>query len=177
MKRAFVYRWRNQLTREWYIGYHVGTERDGYICSSRLARPRIESQKGWQRKILKWGTKSEMVALERRLLTRLQARTNPRSLNQHNGNGHVSTGRSRGSTKKIRPPELLQMIRQVTGRDFIDLLAESYWSAILAGDRRSVEKYHKMFEHNWGPLWFETLGVSDGLTMLTEIKSKKTVSN
>lgn len=168
MKQAFVYRWRNQLTREWYIGYHVGTESDGYICSSRLARPRIESQKGWQRKILKWGTKSEMVALERRLLTRLQARTNPRSLNQHNGNGHVNTGRPRGSTGKIRPQKLLQMIRQVTGRDFIDLLAEGYWSAVLAGDKKLVEKYHKMFEKAWGPLWFEKLGVREVLSKITE---------
>lgn len=84
--RAFVYRWRNLRTREWYIGYHCGTESDGYICSSSIALPLIRAQPHeWQRRILRWGTKAEMVALEHRLLKRLRAKTNPRSLNRSNG--------------------------------------------------------------------------------------------
>ena len=95
---AFVYRWRNQKTREWYIGYHKGTADDGYICSSRIARPRIQREPTlWTRKILRWGSHREMIELERRLLTRLQARTNPLSLNRSNGNGTEFAGRLPGT--------------------------------------------------------------------------------
>jgi len=83
---SFVYRWRNSVTRQWYIGYHKGTDADGYICSSKTARPQIlANPEQWQRRILRRGTKREMVALEHRLLKRLRAKSNPRSLNRSNG--------------------------------------------------------------------------------------------
>lgn len=95
---SFVYRWRNSRTRQWYIGYHKGSDQDGYICSSETARPEItKNQHEWSRKILRRGTKEQMVELERRLLKKLQARTNPQSLNLHNGNGQVAGGRKKGS--------------------------------------------------------------------------------
>jgi hypothetical protein len=87
-KAAFVYRWRNTLTKEWYVGYHCGTADDGYICSSDVAKPRILNETGqWQRRILRWGDPMDMLQLERRILTRLNARDNARSLNRNNGNG------------------------------------------------------------------------------------------
>jgi hypothetical protein len=83
MKEAFVYRWREISTNKWYVGYHKGTADDGYICSSKIAKPLIQSNpNNWQRKILRWGTKKEMVALERRILVALKARTNPNSYNR-----------------------------------------------------------------------------------------------
>ena len=86
MSEAFVYRWRNTHTREWYIGYHKGTDTDGYICSSESALPRIESATDqWCRKILRRGSKQQMAALEHSILKKLQAKNNPRSLNRSNG--------------------------------------------------------------------------------------------
>jgi hypothetical protein len=83
---SFVYRWRNTQTRQWYIGYHKGSEHDGYICSSETVKPLIQRDPAqWQRKILRTGTKQEMVALEHKILKQLQARKNPRSLNLTNG--------------------------------------------------------------------------------------------
>ena len=86
MSEAFVYRWRNRHTRMWYIGYHKGTDTDGYICSSESALPLIESSPDeWCRKILRWGTKQQMAALEHRILKKLDAKNNPQSLNRSNG--------------------------------------------------------------------------------------------
>lgn len=83
---SFVYRWRERATNKWYIGYHKGTADDGYICSSDTVLPMIQSNPtGWTRKILRTGTRKEMVALEHRLLRRLQAKTNSQSYNRSNG--------------------------------------------------------------------------------------------
>jgi hypothetical protein len=85
MNEAFVYRWR-RLDGSWYIGYHKGTPDDGYICSSDYAKPDIqENPENWSRKILRFGTKKAMLALERRILTKLNARENPKSFNRSNG--------------------------------------------------------------------------------------------
>jgi len=95
--QAFVYRWRNTITRQWYIGYHKGSEDDGYICSSVIAKPIIEHNLNeWTRKVLRRGTHKEMVDLERNLLTKLQARTNSKSYNRCNGNGTCYGGRTKG---------------------------------------------------------------------------------
>ena len=37
-KYGFVYIWRDRKHKRYYIGSHWGTERDGYICSSRWMR-------------------------------------------------------------------------------------------------------------------------------------------
>jgi len=86
MKEAFVYRWRNTQTKQWYVGYHKGTPDDGYICSSIIARPLIASNPTeWSRKILRFGSKQEMIGLERRILKGLNAKNNSFSLNRSNG--------------------------------------------------------------------------------------------
>lgn len=128
MAEAFVYRWRDTLSRGWYIGYHKGTADDGYLCSSRTVKPQIQQDPDrWQRRILRWGTKQEMAALERRLLKRLQARTNPRSYNFHNGLGVPAGVPSRAD---------------VLGYDLntmtADQIAQHYQQEILTGqlDRR-----------------------------------------
>jgi len=86
MSEAFVYRWRNASTGLWYVGYHKGSESDGYICSSELARPMIQHNPDqWVRKILRRGSKQQMVASEHSILKKLNAKNNPSSLNRSNG--------------------------------------------------------------------------------------------
>ena len=176
MTLSFVYRWRNDSTREWYVGYHTGSADDGYICSSRTARPRITTESGWHRRILRWGTKAAMIELERRILTRLDARRNPKSLNLHNGNGHIGTGRPRRRITKFSADQMFAAIKQASGRDYYELLAENYWQCVLAGDQDQILKYHKMFARNWGPLWFERLGLANQVKRLTDFKSKPKIS-
>lgn len=102
--QAFVYRWREKTTRMWYIGYHKGNSDDGYICSSKIVKPKIKiNPNNWERKILRSGSKEEMIKLEKRLLKLLNARDNIKSYNKHNGNGHSKLGRLKGSKNNLGP--------------------------------------------------------------------------
>ena len=67
---AFVYEWTNTLGKR-YIGYHLGSTNDGYITSSKSdefwndwKNPDVT----WNRKIIAVGSKTDMLALERKLL-------------------------------------------------------------------------------------------------------------
>jgi hypothetical protein len=68
---SFVYRWTNLTLNKIYIGWHKGTEDDGYICSSASAQfwndfnnPNYR----WQREILHKGTMPECQLVESQLL-------------------------------------------------------------------------------------------------------------
>jgi len=93
--QAFVYRWTNRQTGQWYIGSRTAQgchPEDGYICSSRRLLPLIESnQPNWHREILCVGEPQDMIELECRLLESLDAKNDPLSYNQHNGDGKFTT--------------------------------------------------------------------------------------
>ncbi len=88
---AYVYKWTELSTRRWYIGSrtkHGCNPADGYICSSRIVKPLIESnQTNWIRTVLCIGHAVDMLALETALLTLVDAKNDPLSYNQHNGDG------------------------------------------------------------------------------------------
>jgi hypothetical protein len=66
---SFVYIWTNNSTGKKYVGYHKGTETDGYVCSSK-------NQKFWDdykagvltRKIVFYGTMQECIELESKII-------------------------------------------------------------------------------------------------------------
>jgi hypothetical protein len=122
-QEAFVYRWREHATGKWYIGYHKGSPQDGYICSSQIVKPLIQARPAqWSRRILRFGTRQQMVALEHRILKRLDARRNPSSYNQTNG-----------------AQDLYQLSRwEQLGYDFTQMtskeIAKKYQEEILTGD-------------------------------------------
>lgn len=88
---AYVYKWTELSTGRWYIGSrtkHGCNPADGYICSSRIVKPLIESnQTNWSRTVLCIGHAVDMLALETALLTLVDAKNDPLSYNQHNGDG------------------------------------------------------------------------------------------
>jgi len=50
---AFLYRWVNKDTKEYYIGVHEGEEEDGYIASSSSFLEKYNTAKDrWERKIV-----------------------------------------------------------------------------------------------------------------------------
>lgn len=68
---AFVYIWKNLSNNNVYIGYHKGTQDDGYICSSASERfwndfnnPLME----WKREIVFVGNQDECLEYEQNLL-------------------------------------------------------------------------------------------------------------
>jgi hypothetical protein len=93
--QAFVYKWTHQPTLRWYIGSRTAQgchPADGYICSSRRVRPLVESAHNeWTRTIIATGNPVDMLELETVLLELFDAKNDPRSYNQHNGDGQFTT--------------------------------------------------------------------------------------
>lgn len=64
---SFVYRWFNNINQKSYIGYHKGTETDGYVCSSSSElfwEDFNNSNFIWKREILFRGSQNECVLKE-----------------------------------------------------------------------------------------------------------------
>lgn len=105
---AFVYKWTHIPTGKWYIGSRTKkgcSPTDGYICSSRTIKPMIvENQTEWVRTILCIGHPEDMLALEARYLTVLDAKHDPMSFNMHNGDGKFTTAGKTAWNKGIKRP-------------------------------------------------------------------------
>lgn len=95
MTIAYIYKWIHLPTSKWYIGVRTKNgchPDDGYICSSKIVKPLIESSPTeWQREILYTGTPDEMLKLESCILTDLDAKNNINSYNLQNGDGNFTT--------------------------------------------------------------------------------------
>ena len=95
MTIAYIYKWIHLPTSKWYIGVRTKNgchPDDGYICSSKIVKPLIESSPTeWQREILYTGTPDEMLKLESCILTDLDAKNNVNSYNLQNGDGNFTT--------------------------------------------------------------------------------------
>ena len=93
--QAFLYIWRNLLTGKWYIGSRTRKgchPNDGYLCTSKHVRPMIrENPTEWVRTVLCIGHPKDMRKLEADYLTLLDAKHDPMSYNQHNGDGKFCT--------------------------------------------------------------------------------------
>ena len=71
---SFVYRWTNLTLNKIYIGWHKGSEDDGYVCSSASAQfwnDYNNTSYKWQREILFKGTMPECQLLESDILDSL----------------------------------------------------------------------------------------------------------
>jgi hypothetical protein len=88
---AYLYKWTELSTSKWYIGVRFAKgchPNDGYICSSRLVKPMItENSENWKREVLCIGLPDDMISLEEKYLSLLDAKNDPMSYNQHNGDG------------------------------------------------------------------------------------------
>ena len=84
---AFVYKWINKKTGEWYIGYHKGHIDDGYISSGKYFLEKYsEGPEDFERIILAKGKMEDMYNYETNLLVELNAKDNILSYNRHNNN-------------------------------------------------------------------------------------------
>lgn len=107
----FVYKWTELSTNKWYIGSRTAKlchPDDGYVCSSRIVKPLIKSHpSNWRREILYIGTsKEEVLIKEFELLHELDAKHDPMSYNQTNGDskfifkGHTEEFKKRKSIER-----------------------------------------------------------------------------
>ena len=106
--QAFVYKWTHIPTLRWYVGSRTAEgchPEDGYICSSRQVRPLVESQRDeWTRTIIAQGSPQAMLELETMILETVDARNDPRSYNQHNGDGRFTTAGTVAWNKGLKKP-------------------------------------------------------------------------
>jgi NUMOD3 motif len=93
MTITFVYKWIHIPTSKWYIGSRTANgchPSDGYICSSKIVQKMVlENPSEWERKIISTGMPLDMIKLEHTLLDTLDAKNDPQSFNQHNGNSKL----------------------------------------------------------------------------------------
>jgi len=90
---SFVYCWTNLTDSKVYVGYHKGTEDDGYVCSSRSQEfwdDFYDPEKDWSRSIVAHGTKDECRSLESEMLHTLWQ--DPSCYNLSNNHGGFIEG-------------------------------------------------------------------------------------
>ena len=106
--QAFVYAWIHTPTLKWYVGSRTAQgchPEDGYICSSRQVLPLVESQQDqWCRVIIAQGDPEHMLELETTILDLFDAKNDPRSYNQHNGDGRFTTTGTVAWNKGLKKP-------------------------------------------------------------------------
>jgi hypothetical protein len=89
----YIYKWVHVPTGKWYIGSKIRkgwnpSRHEEYICSSIEVKPLvINNRSEWVYEILYTGEAEYISKLEKQLLTELDAKNNPMSFNQHNGDG------------------------------------------------------------------------------------------
>jgi hypothetical protein len=88
MEQAYVYMWTETATDMWYIGSRTKKgchPDDGYICSSKIVKPKIKSNPdGWTRKLLYVGDAFKAFEIECFVLKEMRARQSEMSYNLHN---------------------------------------------------------------------------------------------
>lgn len=118
---SFVYKWTHLPTGKWYIGSRTAKgchPDDGYISSSQLVKPLIqENPTEWKREIIQTGSPEEMIRLETSLLESLDAKNNPMSYNQHNGDGKFTrTGVKVSLETRLKQSESIKKIHPNRGK-------------------------------------------------------------
>lgn len=95
MTQAYLYKWTHIDSKKWYIGSRTKKDchiNDGYICSSKIVKPMIiQNPEEWTREIILTGEPEDIRNLENEFLQLLDAKNDPRSFNQHNGDGKFTT--------------------------------------------------------------------------------------
>jgi hypothetical protein len=101
MYEAFVYCWTNLDNEKKYVGYHKGSQEDGYVCSSKSETFwRDWKNDEWSRQIIAEGTMEDCVALEFAILQEIELK-NDEWYNNSAGGGIVFTEEVRKKMSRI----------------------------------------------------------------------------
>ena len=86
---AFVYCWTDTLTGKLYVGSHKGSDKDGYVCSSKYMMEEYRNrQSDFNRTIIAHGDYKDILALETSILQSADAAGSKEFYNKHNNNGN-----------------------------------------------------------------------------------------
>lgn len=133
-QNCYVYKWTHLPTMKWYAGSRTrdtSHPNDGYICSSAIVKPMIESRPWeWRREIIDVGTKDKMRELEIEILRMFNAARDDTSFNRSNGNHGFYPRKGKVVSEKTR-----QRLSQA-GR-------KRYQREKELGIKRSISEKHK----------------------------------
>jgi predicted transcriptional regulator len=122
---SFVYRWTNKTLNKIYIGFHKGTEDDGYICSSASKKFWEDFNNPayvWQREILYKGIMKECQEVERKLLDELDVTSedvyNQRNNLMFNLDDEVRNKLSESAKKRNQNPAYIEKLRQASKKQW-----------------------------------------------------------
>jgi hypothetical protein len=103
-ENCYVYKWTHIPTLKWYVGVRFAKgcyPDDGYICSSKIVKPLIESNpEEWKREIISTGTREAMTELESEILSLCYSRNDKRSFNQYSNGKFYRLGPVSEETRK-----------------------------------------------------------------------------
>lgn len=118
---SFVYKWTNKTLDKIYIGFHKGTENDGYVCSSaseKFWNDFNNAEYIWQREILYKGTMKECQEYESLLLDSLDIKLdsvyNQRNNLMFNLDDEVRNKLSESAKKRNQNPEYIKRLRDAS---------------------------------------------------------------
>lgn len=86
---SFLYCITDKMTNKLYIGVHKGRETDGYFCSSKIVlQEHNKRPDDFSRQIIAHGSYKEVLKLEAKILTAIDAKNDNMMYNMHNGDGN-----------------------------------------------------------------------------------------
>jgi len=154
---SFVYRWTNKTLNKIYIGFHKGTENDGYICSSASEKFWSDFKNQdyiWQREILHKGVMKECQQFESKLLDELDV-TSESVYNQRNNlmfnlDDEVRNKLSKAAKKRNQDPAYIEKLRQASKNLWKDPAHRERMRLKQTGKSVSEETKQKIREANLG---------------------------
>jgi hypothetical protein len=104
MQEAFTYCWTDKKTQKLYVGVHLGSETDGYICSCKLMLDEyFKRPEDFSRQVIARGFYADMIKFETSILKTVDAAKSNFFYNGHNGDGKFyNKGHSEETKKKLK---------------------------------------------------------------------------
>lgn len=117
MNSAFLYCWTDSQTNMLYVGYHKGSENDGYVCSSKHMLAEYNKRPhDFTRQIIARGDVKDIISLETSILKLVNASKDDKFYNKHNNNGVYSESGHSDETKSKISQSRIGMARTLESR-------------------------------------------------------------
>jgi hypothetical protein len=150
---SFVYCWTNHTLNKIYVGFHKGTEDDGYICSSRSDEFWKDFKNlnfKWTRQIIAKGSMKECQKLESKILNSIditcESVYNNKNNLMFNLNEEVRKKLSISAKKRNQNDNYIKMLSEKAKKQWNDPKFRLYMSEINKGKKLTEETKNKLRE-------------------------------
>jgi hypothetical protein len=172
--QAFLYCWTHVTTGMWYVGSRTAAgcnPDDGYICSSRKVKPMIvQNPTEWKRQIIACGDAKDILSLEVKILTQLDAKNNSMSYNMHNGDGKWTTLGSTWSDAQRNKAKISYSVSR-KGKSKSENHKQSISESLLGKSKTSLHRTSMRVAQNVG------MYTNDGVNKFTSTREAAKFAN